>query len=415
MPVPLRKRRLRQVALAAAALIAVGLLAYGFLPEPVEVEVAAVKRGRIVVTVDEDGKTRVRERYIVSAPLTGRLLRVELHAGDAVEAGKTLLSAIEPKSPELLDVRAEAEALARVHAAESAVSRAVPEVARWKAEWEYARDENRRIRQISERGAASATEVQRAMLMERVTAQQLKSADFTLEIARFELALARAALLRTRAATPGSEQTEGRFEIIAPSGGRVLRVLQESSAVVSPGTPLLEIGDPTDLEVVIDVLSSDGARIAAGAPVSLEHWAGEELPPLRAVVRLVEPSAFLKISALGVEEQRVNVIADLTDPPAQRPSLGDGFRVDARIVVWEGQDLLVVPTGALFRRGDSWAAFVISEGHSQLRTVTIGHMSASEAEVLSGLSEGEEVIVHPTDRVHENASVSAMSIQQVPG
>jgi HlyD family secretion protein len=244
------------------------------------------------------------------------------------------------------------------------------------------------------------------MLAERVTAQQLKAAEFGLDIARFEFALAQAALLRTRPLAEGVRDESGRFEIIAPSGGRVLRVLQESSAIVSPGTPLLEIGDPTDLEVVIDVLSSDGARIAAGASVALEHWAGDEVPSLPAVVRLVEPSAFLKISALGVEEQRVNVIADLTDPPAQRPSLGDGFRVDARITVWEGPDVLAVPTGAIFSRGESWAAFVVSEGHARLRIVKIGHRSALHAEVLGGLAAGERVILHPTDRVRENVRVS---------
>ena len=339
----------RKFGLAAFALAVVGVVIYAFMPKPVPVDLATVERGPLRVTVDEDGKTRIRERYIVSAPLSGRLQRITLHPGDAVEAGKTVVATIEPADPLLLDVRARTEAASRVKAAEATLKRTTPMLESALAELQLAQSELQRIQRLAEIKAATKKELDDAILIERVRTQEHKAASFAQDIAQYELEMARAALIRTQ--PPKSGQENGwRFEIPAPCDGQVLRVFHEDSAVVSTATPLLEIGDPTDLEMEIDVLSSDAVAIKPGADVWIEHWGGPQ--PLRGYVRLVEPAAFTKVSALGVEEQRVNVIADFADPPENRVALGDRYRVEARIVTWEHPDVLKVPTAALFRHAE---------------------------------------------------------------
>jgi HlyD family secretion protein len=414
--------------LLVIALIVAGL-GYAFLPEPVEVDLVAVERGTLRVTVDEDGKTRIREKYVVSAPLNGRILRISMDPGDRVVAGKTLLTMIEPRDPELLDARSVAQAEARVKAAEAALRQTEPLLEKARAEQAYAEAEFTRLRLAHSRNATSLSELEAAQLAYRRWSEELRTARVAQEIARFELQQAQAALLRSRprneesgngantAAAPNSNGANGangggadathangwNFPIYAPITGRVLRVFQESAAVVAPGTPLVELGDPSDLEAEVDVLSRDAVKIEVGDRVLLEHWGGDR--PLEGVVRVVEPAGFTKISTLGVEEQRVYVIVDLIDPPPERASLGDGFRVEARIVIDEARDVLKVPTSALFRAGKESAVFRVVGGVVHQQRVKVGRQNGLEAEILEGLSEGDQLILHPSDRIEEGVQV----------
>jgi HlyD family secretion protein len=397
----MHKTRQRLLLLGVFLALAAGLI-YAFMPRAISVDAVTVTRGPLQVTVNDDGRTRIKERYVVSAPLGGRLLRVELHPGDVVEAGKTLLTAIEPTDPQLLDPRALAQAEARVKSTQAAREQAGPQLERARTAHEFAATELERANRLYKEGTFSHQELDNAEQKERTTAAELKAAQFALQIADYELEQAKAALLRTK---PGGATNSDawRFPLLSPIHGRVLRVFQESSAVVAAGARLLELGDPADLEVEIDVLSPDAIRIKPGAKVFLEHWGGDA--PLLGRVRLVEPSGFLKISALGIEEQRVNVIVDFTDPLEKRPTLGDAFRVEARIVTWESADVLKLPVGALFRLGDDWAVFVVADGRAKLQRITIGQRNDLEAEVGQGLAPGDRVIVHPSDKVQEGTSV----------
>ncbi len=370
--------------LALVALL--GLIGAGFWPRPVPVETAPVTRGPLRVYLTEEGKTRIKHRYLVSAPVSGQLRRIALDPGDPVRAGETVVAVIEPLRPALLDARSRELAAARRSAAAEQVERA-------RAAVRFATNELLRFQRLFAEGTVSIQELELAQWRAEAAARELGVAEGALREA--EAALAE---FDTTAA-PGRELTE----VHAPANGAVLRVLDHSARVVTAGTPLLEIGDPADLEVVIEVLSRDGAALTPGTPVELDQWGGPQ--PLRARVRRVEPAAFTKISALGVEEQRVNVIADLVSPPEERRGLGDGFRVEARIVVWEAEAVLKVPSGALFRRGEDWAAFVVSEGRARLRGIKAGRAGTSEVQVLEGLEAGEEVILHPGNRIRDGQRV----------
>jgi HlyD family secretion protein len=388
-------------------LIGLGVVAAvvsAFLPKPVEVDLAKAERGAMLVTVNEDGKTRVKERYDVSTPLAGRLLRIELKAGDAVEAGKTLLAIVEPNEPELLTARAVAQAEARVKAADAAKERAAPALKSALASHQLAETNYARVQRLAGRGAGSPQDVDDTEHKLRVAKEDVRAAQFAAQVAEFELEQAKAALLRARPDSLGNP-SDGRFEIKSPISGRVLRVFQESAGAVTVGTKLIELGNPRDLECEIDVLSTDAVKIRPGARAILEHWGGDE--PLEGRVRLVEPAAFTKVSALGVEEQRVNVLIDFVDPFEKRTSLGDAFRVEARIVVWEKDNVLKVPAGALFRQAERWAGYVAQGGHARLRFLRIGHNNGEEAEVLDGLKEGNQIVVHPSDKIAEGTAIVA--------
>jgi HlyD family secretion protein len=375
---------------------------YAFLPKPFPVEVVRVMRGPLRVTIDHEGRTRIKERYVVSAPLSGRLLRVELHPGDTIKAKETLLTAIEPADPALLDPRARAEAEARVKAADAAKSRAVPNLERARAANTLAETELDRARKLNVAGAMSHQELDNAALKARTAGEELKATEFALQIAAFELEQARAVL------TGGNAAAASRFEIRSPVDGVLLRVFQESEGVVQPGTRLLEIGNPNDLEMEIDALSTDAVRIKPGDKVLVEHWGGDS--PLLGRVRLIEPAAFLKVSALGVEEQRVNVIADFVDPVEKRKALGDAYRIEARIIISEAADILKVPAGALFRHGDEWAVFAVERGRALRRVVQVGRRNDLEAEVVGGLRENESVITHPSDKVHDGSRIQRIKM-----
>ncbi len=394
----------RYLPIVLVAVAGLGLLAYALWPQAVEVEVVAVTRGPMQLTVDEDGKTRVKERYIVSAPLSGQLGRVELHPGDVVESGRTVLATIQPTDPALLDARLLSEAESRVKASEAANDQAIARLEAAREAGHLAEEHFKRAQKLSGTKAISQADFDNAEHQQRIAAVMLRAAEFGQRVATFELALAQAAFVRTRPNARGEVESQ-HLEIRSPVDGKVFRVVQESAAVVTPGRPLIEIGNTGELELEIDVLSADAAQIKPGARVFLEHWGGAT--PLEARVRLVEPSGFTKISALGVEEQRVNVIADFEEPADRLSSLGDAFRVEARIVIWETLDAIKVPSGALFRHDQTWAVFVVKNQRAVLRTVSIGHNNGQEAEVLDGLRSDEKVVAYPSDHVRDGARVSA--------
>lgn len=398
----MKLKRIAGLALVLAAIAAAVFLA--FRPQPVPVDLTSVRRGPLRVTIDEEGETRIRERYRVSAPLTGRLQRIGLEPGDAVRAGQTV-AVIEPVDPALLDVRTRAEAEAQVKAADAALGQARANSRRIQSELEFARSELARLTALESRGVVSKQQVDAAQSEVRSREEALEAARFAIEMAAENLEMSRARLLESGKTAPQAAASKPRAPVAvrAPVSGVILRRLRESEAVVPAGEPLLEIGDPSHLEIVSDLLSTDAVKIRPGDSVLVEDWGGEQ--PLHGRVRRIEPSGFTKISALGVEEQRVNVLIDLTDPKEVWASLGDGFRVEVRVIVWEKEDVLKVPVGALFRHGDQWAVFEIENGKAALRPVEIGRRNGLEAEVLSGVSESARVVDYPGDQVRDGVDV----------
>ena len=389
-----RPRPRRWLPYAGAALL-VALIVAGLWPKPTPVETARAVVGPLRTTITEEGKTRIRNRYLVSAPLTGQLRRIALKAGDAVEAGRSVVAVVDPLSSAMLDARGRASAAARRDAAVANLEKA-------RAAQVFAEADLKRFEKLFAGKMVTLREVESARLGEASAAKEQAAAAGALRQAEAELA----------DFAPGA-QTAGKAgrvlsAIIAPVTGRVLRVLEESSRVVSAGTPLLEIGNPADIEAVITVLSRDGAMIVPGTPVELEQWGGGKSLPAR--VRFVEPAAFTKISALGVEEQRVNVIADILAPADQRLSLGDNFRVEGRIITWQTARTLKVPSGALFRRGSGWFAFVNDDGHARLKAVSVGPSSGPETQILDGLAENDEVIIYPGERVHDGERIKPIKV-----
>jgi HlyD family secretion protein len=395
---------MRRTGWLIAAVAVAAALAWGLRPRPIQVDAATVTRGTFLKTVDEDGKTRVRERYVVSAPITGHLLRIALEVGDAVEPG-TLLATLVPPSPALIDVRTEEELQQRVGAAEARHMATTAAVKRAEAASALARSELERQASLAQQGFASRQAVDRVQREAELRAADVDVAQFDDHAAEHELAMARAALTRAQRKGAANDAAQ-RFEIRAPVAGRVLRIVQESETNVAIGAALLEIGDPEALEAVVDILSTDAEAVAAGALVRFDPGPGGVA--LAGRVRLVEPSAFTKVSALGIEEQRVNVVIDFTNSAVElaKLHLGDGYRVDAHIVVDRRDDALMVPTGALFRRGDGWAVFRIADGQAHATAVRIGPRNASHAVVEDGLVAGARVIVYPTDAIRDGVRVA---------
>jgi HlyD family secretion protein len=377
------------------AVVLIGLLVAGLWPKPVPVETALVVKGDLRATVTEEGKTRIKQRYVVSSPVTGQLRRIPFKAGAEMVAGQTVVASIEPVPPSLLDVRSIASAEARRDMAAANLQKAQTDHA-------FASNELKRVEKLFADKTTSVQDLESAQWREASGLKAQAAAESALRQAEAELQSF--ASLRETSTNGYCLPTE----IKAPVSGKVLRVFEENSRVVTAGTPLLEIGDPSDLEVVIEVLSRDGAAIPPQAKVEFEQWGGPA--PLIGRVRLVEPAAFTKISALGVEEQRVNVIADLVTPPEERRNVGDNFRVEARIVIWEASDALKVPVGALFRQEDKWATFVLVNGRAELRQVKAGRSSGIETHVLEGLKQGDQVILYPGSRVHVGQTVKPIKI-----
>lgn len=393
-----QRSKLRRRAIGAAVLLSVvAATAWALRPRRVRIECAVVSRGPLRVTVDGDGKTRVRDRYVVSAPIAGLLERISLRAGDRVEAGE-VVAFIVPGEPPLLDARAHDEATSAVAAARAAFSRSIAAGQAAEVALESARIERDRQRLLAERGVNSKAEIDRAELDFKARTRDLDAAKFASDTARYEIDRARAALRRD-----GASLGE-RVEVRAPIAGSVLRVQRESAGPIAEATALLEIGQVASLEIVVDLVTQDAVKIPPGAAATMEQYAGAT--PFQGRVRLVEPSGFTKVSALGVEEQRVNVVID---PDGDAPALGDGFRVEVKTAIWEDSAALRVPLSALFRRGDAFAVFIVDGGRARRREVRIGHRGELFAEVLSGLAEGQRVVVHPGDDVTDGARVRQVS------
>jgi HlyD family secretion protein len=391
------------VFVACAVALVIAAFAWAFRPQPIPVETVEVRRGLFEQTIEEDGKTRVRDRYVVSAPVAGRLDRLSLKAGDPVRAGVTV-AVLSPSAPSMIDARTARELAERAGAAEAGVAQARAKVARAEAALEQAQTNLARQKQLHEAGFVAAAALDQVQLDVRVQTRELEAARFAEQGAAHELAQSRAALMRAREGA-ASRRPGAAWSIESPVDGSVLRVLQESETVVGVGTPLLEIGDPRDLEVVIDVLSTDGTTIPPGARVDLAAGPGMRLTGR---VRRVEPAAFTKVSALGVEEQRVNVVVDLLSPPERWRSLGDQFRVDARIVVFERRDAVIAPVAALFRAGDQWAVFVAADDRAQKRQVRIGGRTPGDALIEEGIAPGERVVVYPGDSVADGVRLTVV-------
>jgi HlyD family secretion protein len=386
-----RARTFLTIAVAAAA---VALVVFAFWPSPAPVDAARAVLGPLEVTVDEQGETRSHDRFVVAAPVSGRLLRIALHDGDAVTEGEV----VAVLAPVPLSVREREEQEARVTAA-AALSRDAEARARHAREdYEQAQRESTRVDELFKRGLVPRQQAEQARNATVTLGQELEAAQYRARSAAADLRAAQAGLLATRAATNG---TSTKLELRAPAAGRVLRISETSERVVAAGAPLLAIGDLEKLEIVVEMLSSEAVKVKAGMPAFLESWGGDR--PLRARVRLVEPFAFLKVSALGIEERRTNVILDFVDPPGP---LGDGYRVLARVVVWSSPSALKIPISALFRCGERWCVFVADSGRARHRSVDIGQRNDLDAEVLSGIRQNEIVVRHPGNDLADGARIT---------
>ncbi len=408
------KNRRRLVLWAAGGAAAAALIALASRPRPVAVELAPVVRGTLTVTLDEEGETRVRDRFLISAPVAGRVLRIELEPGDPVLADESVLASFQPAAPMLLDQRRRAETEAEVEAAAAGLGRTEALYQQAVVERAQAESTLDRLRRLLEAGVIAEERLETAQRERNIRQEALEAAEFSVRNQRGILTAARARLLRFDARRAGSEAGGAAvIRIFSPVDGVVLRRLRESESVVPAGEALIEVGDPEELEVVADYLSTDAVRIRAGQPALIERWGGDR--PLGARVLRVEPSGFTKISALGVEEQRVLVVLELVESAATRPGLGDGYRVEARVVVWEREAQLKVPVGALFRRGEQWAVFRVEDGAARERTIEIGERNQREAQVLAGLEAGDQVLVYPGERVADGVRIaSAGPVEPAP-
>ncbi len=391
---------LRRIALwGAAALVLVGAVVWSFWPDPVPVDIAEIRAAPMEVTVEAEGVSRIRDTFLVSAPISGTTTRSPVEVGDQVRMGETVVATIQPAAPGFLDARARLQAEAAVTEAEASVRLAEANVRRAEADLEYQQSQHERSRRLAAQGTIPQRMLDDALL-------QLRTQETAVEAARSELDRARATLERTRAQlvgpdteAPPEQAQECCVEIRAPASGTVLSVENASARVVQAGAPLLTIGQPDDLEIEVDLLSADAVRVPPEAEARISRWGGED--ELEARVRRIEPSGHTRVSTLGIEEQRVRVRLDLLTPPEARPGLGDGFRVFASIVLWRGEDVLQVPLGALFRHNGDWAVFRVLDDRAELTPVRLGRRTALVAEVTEGLSPGDRVVLHPGDRLEQ--------------
>ncbi|MBI5640070.1 MAG: efflux RND transporter periplasmic adaptor subunit [Nitrospirae bacterium] len=393
------KRNRWMIVIAVAALV-IAVIFYGFVPRPFAVDPAKASRGPLMVTIEEEGKTRVRDRFIISSPVSGFMRRVGFDVGDPVNKGQTVVE-LEPLRSTVLDPRSRAAAEAAVASAEAGLRAAEENSSSAGANADYAKANAQRLRKLFESGYVSRDGLEQAETEAKRTEAAGLAAKAAVKAAKAELDKAGTAL--------GYSAAEGdRSRVVSvrsPVSGNILRILHESEGAVNAGEPLVEIGDPSMLEVKVEVLSADAVRIRPGMPVLLERWGGDFA--LSGKVRVIEPAAFTKISSLGVEEQRTLVIADITSPSEGLQRLGDGYRVEARFIIWEGKDVLQIPASALFRTGDSWAVFVEKNRRAELRNVEIGHRNGLSAEILSGVAEGDMVITHPDEAIKDGTRVRA--------
>jgi HlyD family secretion protein len=384
-------------------IITVGIISaivYGFMPKPVSVDLVKVSRGSFKVTVEEEGKTSVKDRFILSAPVAGFKRRIKLDVGDRVQKGQTLVE-LEPLKSNLLDPRSRAAAEAAVSSAEASLKVEEERERAATADKEYAEKNFERVKKLHEGGYVAKDALEQAEAGAKRMEANLLSAKAAVKVARFELDRALTAL---RYSAAEDNRIQGKIvRVQSPVSGSVLKIYRESEGVVQSGEPLIDIGDPEKLEVKVEVLSADAVKMRPGTPVLFERWGGNSI--LSGKVRVVEPAGFTKISSLGVEEQRVFVIVDITSSDKNEKALGDGYRLEASFIIWEGKDVLQVPASALFRKQDGWAVFVVKNNRALHREVKVGQRTGLVAEILSGLSEGEEVISHPDNSIEEDTRI----------
>src|SRR5579863_2344602 len=399
----------RIIGVVVLGLIAAGLVWFAW-PRPLPVDLATVARGPIEVTADDDGKTHVRHIYTVSAPVAGKVLRIShptgeagpsVHVGDLVTANETVVALMQPTPPSFIDIRSHDELEAEVTAADAAIQQQEAEVRRLEAAVDFSRTEFQRAQTLSRTQTISAQAFDKAKFDVDSNEAALASAKAQVDVRRSTRASLAARLIDPTNA-PTSTDAACCVRVVAPASGRILKIIQDSEAVVPSGAPLLDIGDPLDLEVVADLLSTYAVQIKVGAPVRIDGWGG---PTIRGKVVRVDPAGFLKVSALGIEEQRVRVTIDFVDPPETWSRLGHDYRVIVHVVIWSADDALTLPVSALFRKGDDWAVFAIDNGRAQTKVVKIGHRNNHLAEVLAGLPAGTEVVVHPSDRISDGTRV----------
>jgi HlyD family secretion protein len=391
----------RKLVITLVSLLILALLVWIFMPSPLEVEIATVTQGRFERSVQEDGKTRLRERYVVSTPLSGRLARIELKQGDSVQRG-TVVATLWPSAPSLLDERARAEQVARIAALQAAVSRTQANVARAGAALDRARAELKRSEALAQQGFVSPNQNETDSLNVRLREKELEVAQQDENAARHELQQAGIAL--GQFLRPAPKALARTFAIHAPVSGKILKVLQQSEGAVTAGTPLLELGDATQLEVIVDLLTEDASQIKPGTAVQISNWGGPAV--LAGQVRLIEPAAFTKVSALGVEEQRVNAIIDITSPTDQWHSLGDGFKTDVRVLVEVVENAIMVPVSALFPVGAQSALFMVDDSYAHLRVIDVAARNGVQAWLKTALRPGTQVIVYPDSKLKNGDSVT---------
>ena len=394
---PQMRRRIFVITVAAMVILAV---VYGFMPKPVQIDAVQAKKGSLRVTVDEEGKARVRDRFVISAPVAGYLRRVELEVGDSIAKGQ-IVAELEPLRSTVLDPRSRAEALATLSAAQAALNAAKENARSVDAAADYAQKNRERQKALYDMGYVAKDSLDQADADAKRTEANRLAADASVMAARADVERAQSIL--GHSAAEGAADRSRVVAVRAPVDGSVLRLHHESEGVVNAGEPVIDVGDPRKLEIKVEVLSADAVSIRPGSTVFFERWGGDA--PLTGMVRMVEPEAFTKVSSLGVEEQRVLVIADITSLPEEWKRLGDGYRVEASFVIWEGKDVLQVPASALFRKGEGWAVFVIERNRARMRTVKVGHRNGLIAEITEGLSEQDMVISHPDDRVRDGVRV----------
>lgn len=387
---------------ACVALLMAGGLLWSFWPHSIKVEMATISYGPMRVEVSDEGHTRVREKYQVSAPVTGRLLRIEKHPGDDVVGGKTIVADLLPMSPSFLDLRSQNQAEAAIKSAEAAQKLAASELEGARAQLSFTRSDLERATKLAASGIISRADFERAQLARDSAISRNATADAALKARQYDLENARA-LLIDPARIPQTPGNRPSIKLVAPANGKILRVLHEDEAVVTAGTPILEVGDPRQLEILVPLVSEEAVKVHPGDVARITDWGGAG--ELGARVRRVEPSGFTKVSALGVEEQRVNVLLDFADRTSNLASIADGFRVIVNIVIWQQPRVLRLPATAMFRRGDGWAVFVVRGGRARLQPVQVGAVNDDFAELRAGAEEGEQVIVHPSDQVGDGTAV----------
>ncbi len=385
------------------AIVAAGIT-YALWPRPIHVDLMAAEKGPLTVSIDEEGETRIKEIYEVSTPVTGRVLRIERDAGDTIVASETVIAQLQPIDPDFLDLRTEAEMRSLIQAAKAARDLAEANVSRARAELSFAETDLERFRSLAGSNTVSERRLDEAELAYDTKQAALATAEATLQMRVHELERAKTQLISPIELIKQRDACSC-IPIHSPADGKVLRVLKESEGVLPAGTVLAEIGDPRDLEIVSDLLSADAVKAKPGMAVEISGWGGDTL--LNGRVERVEPFGFTKVSALGIEEQRVNIVVELTDPPEAYDDLAHGFRAEVSVILWQGEDVLTLPLTALFRLGDKWAVYAVEDGVAKTRTVEIGQANGLEVEIVSGLSEGEIVVVHPSNDVKDGVLVAA--------